>query len=73
MPKNGRFFLLLFLMLALSAGAAMAQTYGKIEGVVRNKDTGAPMGGVQVAVEGTRLGNVTNEDGYYFILNVPVG
>ena len=73
MIKNGRFFLLLFLMLAMSAGTVMAQTYGKIEGEVRNKDTGAPMGGVQVVIEGTRLGNVTNEDGYYFILNVPVG
>ena len=73
MTKNGRFFLLLFLMLAMSAGTALAQTYGKIEGAVRNQDTGAPMGGVQVLIEGTRLGNVTNEDGYYFILNVPVG
>jgi len=73
MPKNARFLLFLFLMLALSATAALAQTYGKIEGVVRNQDTGAPMGGVQVMIEGTRLGNVTNADGYYFILNVPVG
>ncbi|MFH1071635.1 MAG: TonB-dependent receptor, partial [Candidatus Glassbacteria bacterium] len=49
------------------------QTTGKIEGIVRDKDTGSPLGGVQVNVQGTRLGNITNEDGYYFILNVPVG
>ena len=60
-------------MSVLSAGAALAQTYGKIEGVVRNKDTGGPLDGVQIVIQGTRLGNVTNEDGYYFILNVPVG
>ncbi|MBN2288095.1 MAG: carboxypeptidase regulatory-like domain-containing protein [Candidatus Glassbacteria bacterium] len=46
---------------------------GKLEGYVRDKDTGAPLAGAQVSVEGTRLGNITNEDGYYFILNVPVG
>ena len=48
-------------------------TSGKIEGTVRDKDTGQPLAGVQVAVEGTRLGNVSNADGYYFILNVPPG
>lgn len=46
---------------------------GKVEGIVRDKDTGAPLEGAQVTVEGTRLGNVTNADGYYFILNVPPG
>jgi hypothetical protein len=46
---------------------------GKIEGKVRDKDTGTALVGAQVAVEGTRLGNVTNADGYYFILNVPPG
>ena len=52
----------------------LAQTdTGKIEGHVRDKETGAPLAGAQVAVEGLRLGNVTNADGYYFILNVPVG
>ncbi len=46
---------------------------GKIEGTVRDADTGQPLSGGQVVIEGTRLGNVTNQDGYYFILNVPPG
>ncbi|MEA2063773.1 MAG: carboxypeptidase-like regulatory domain-containing protein, partial [Gemmatimonadota bacterium] len=46
---------------------------GKIEGYVRDEQTGAPLAGAQISVEGTRLGNVANEDGYYFILNVPPG
>ncbi|HUU28319.1 MAG TPA: carboxypeptidase regulatory-like domain-containing protein [archaeon] len=46
---------------------------GKIEGTVRDKDSGQPLVGAQVVVEGTRLGRVTNEDGYYFILNVSPG
>ena len=46
---------------------------GKVEGTVRDKDTGQPLEGAQVTIEGTRLGNVTNADGYFFILNVPPG
>ena len=46
---------------------------GKVEGTVRDQATGAPLAGAQATVEGTRLGNVTNADGYYFILNVPPG
>ncbi|MFH1071392.1 MAG: carboxypeptidase-like regulatory domain-containing protein, partial [Candidatus Glassbacteria bacterium] len=67
--KTTVFSLLLALM--FSAVTVLAQTTGKIEGIVRDKDTGSPLGGVQVNVQGTRLGNITNEDGYYFILNVP--
>ena len=55
-----------------AAGFAQLNT-SKIEGTVRDKDTGQPLQGAQVIVEGTRLGNVTNADGYYFILNVPPG
>ncbi len=63
-----------FVLLMLLAVSAFAQmTTGKIEGVVRDSDTGQPLQGAQVVVEGTRLGNVTNADGYYFILNVPPG
>ena len=45
----------------------------KVEGTVKDADTGQPLQGAQVVIEGTRLGNVTNADGYYFILNVPPG
>jgi hypothetical protein len=60
-------------MLLLSMNLLAQLSTGKIEGVVRDKDTGQPLKGAQVKVEGTRLGNLTNEDGYYFILNVPPG
>ena len=62
----------IFFVLCAQALFAQLNT-GKIEGVVRDSDTGVPLAGAQVTVEGTRLGNVTNEDGYYFILNVPPG
>jgi len=62
--------------LLLAAGIAapvFGQTAAKIEGTVRDSATGEALAGVQVLVEGTRLGNVSAADGYYFILNVPVG
>ncbi|MBW7995524.1 MAG: TonB-dependent receptor [Candidatus Glassbacteria bacterium] len=64
----------LMALLTLLVVSAFAQiTTGKVEGVVRDSDTGQPLQGAQVVIEGTRLGNVTNVDGYYFILNVPPG
>jgi len=50
-----------------------AQSTGKIEGVVTDKETGQPLFGCQVTIKGTRLGNISNEEGRYFILNVPPG
>ncbi len=49
------------------------QTTGKLEGLIRDADTGEPLVGAQVTVEGTLLGNITNDEGYFFILNVPAG
>jgi hypothetical protein len=62
-----------FALLVLSGSAAFAQVTGKVTGTVTDSDTGEPLVGAQVVVEGTNLGNVTNEDGYYFINNIPVG
>src|SRR3989339_415627 len=64
--------LLTFTSILVSSLMAQLST-GKIEGIVRDKDTGQPLSGAQVQIEGTRLGNITNADGYYFILNVPPG
>jgi len=64
-------FMLVLLTVSTSLFAQLST--GKLEGTVRDKDNGSPIEGAQVIVEGTRLGNVTNSDGYYFILNVPPG
>lgn len=61
-------FLALMLPFALFAGTA-----GKISGTVVEKTTGEPLAGVNVIVEGEPLGAATDADGYYVILNVPVG
>ena len=69
--------------LALSGGFAIAlviatsplvaqQTTGKIEGTVTDQ-AGVPVANAQVFVVGTSFGANSNDKGYYFINNVPVG
>jgi Ca-activated chloride channel family protein len=48
-------------------------TKGKITGVITDASNNQPLVGVSVAVKGTSWGAVTNPDGRYTILNVPVG
>ena len=48
------------ILIAVSAGPALAQVTGKVIGTVTDGDTGLPLVGAQVAVEGTNLGNVTD-------------
>ena len=50
-----------------------AQNSGKISGLIKDSETGEPLIGVNVTIIGTSLGNPTDIDGNYFILNVPVG
>jgi hypothetical protein len=48
------------------------QTTGKIEGTVSDQ-AGVPIASAQVFVVGTSFGAISNDKGYYFINNVPVG
>ncbi len=68
--------LLLFvplLICLLFSSSAFAGVTGKITGVVLNKETGEPMEYVNVIVEDTHLGAMTDANGKFFILNVPPG
>lgn len=51
----------------------LGQGPGKIAGKVTDESTGQPLVGANVVIEGTLLGNVTDADGAYFILNVRPG
>ncbi|HEX6587871.1 MAG TPA: TonB-dependent receptor, partial [Longimicrobiales bacterium] len=54
--------------------SALAQgTTGKIQGRVVDSQSGQPIAAAQVEVVGTNRGNITNDDGYYFINDVPAG
>jgi hypothetical protein len=46
---------------------------GKVQGRVTDAATGAPIAGAQVIVDGTTLGNLTNDQGFYFINEVSAG
>ena len=47
--------------------------YGRITGRVVDAETGAPLVGADVMVEGTDLGAATDENGDYVVLYVPAG
>ena len=64
--------LLITLVLGLSV-SLIAGTTGKIAGKVTDAETGQPLPSVNVLIEGTSMGVVTNSDGSYAILNVPPG
>ncbi len=68
----GRCLVLGAVFAVFAAPLAAQQTTGKIEGTVTDQ-TGAPIGNAQVFVVGTSFGAVTNDKGYYFVNNVPVG
>ncbi len=64
---------MLVLMLLAAPALVFAQNTGKVSGVVTDADTGDTIPGAQVVVVGTTLGAITDVDGNYFIIGVPVG
>ncbi len=65
--------LTLLVGLIFCASMAMAQNTGKIAGTVKDKSTGEPLVGANVAVKGTSLGASTDVEGHFFILRVAPG
>jgi hypothetical protein len=61
------------ILLFVFASMIYGGTTGKIAGVIRDKDTGEPLPGVAVVIQGTTMGAAANEKGEYFILNVTPG
>src|SRR6056297_1918275 len=67
-----RIFILVTLLLAFSL-VIFAGTTGKIRGKVVDAETGEPLAGASVMIQGTSLGSYTDSSGTYFILQVPPG
>ncbi len=66
------FFLFTAISLAVCELAWGGQT-GKITGTIIDGETGDPLQGVNILLEGTSIGTFTGQDGYYVILNIPPG
>src|SRR5262245_41810888 len=64
-------YVTLFLLFLYNSG--ISGTTGKITGTVKDSQTGEPLVGVNVIIEGKSLGASTGVDGSYLILNVPPG
>ncbi|HEV2130687.1 MAG TPA: TonB-dependent receptor [Longimicrobiaceae bacterium] len=66
---------ILLLLLLLSPAAAEAQTpeFGRILGRVVDGETGRPLPGAQLYLQGTRIGSLSGVEGRYILLNVPSG
>ena len=63
---------MLCLLLLAAATPVLAQR-GTITGQVSARDTKQPLAGVQVFIEGTSFGQLTQENGRFVIANVPPG
>ena len=66
------FGLLLILLMSLPV-VSLAGITGKISGKVTDKDTGEPLPGANILLEGTTQGAASDELGRYLIINVPPG
>ncbi|MBD3381738.1 MAG: TonB-dependent receptor [candidate division Zixibacteria bacterium] len=75
MGKHSKIFYLLTALIGLMllTSGVNAANIGKISGKVVDRDTGEPLPTVAVSVEGTDMGALTDINGQYVILNVPVG
>lgn len=64
--------LILFIILLIPA-LVFGGITGKIAGTVMDKETGAPLAGANVVIQGSGLGAACDLNGYFNILNVPPG
>jgi hypothetical protein len=61
------------ILLLVFSSLVYGGTTGKIAGVITDRETGERLPGVAVTIVGTTMGGAADEEGQYFILNVPPG
>ncbi len=66
-------YILTFCTVILLSFQAAAQGGGKIVGNITDASTGQPLVGCSVFIENLMVGDATDEDGNYLILNIPSG
>jgi hypothetical protein len=65
-------FLVIAVMFTLTS-ILFASTTGKISGRVTDSSTGEGLAGANIMIENSGRGTSSDENGNYFIINVPVG
>ena len=68
-----RKLLVVLSVMILLPAVLLAAGSGKIRGKVTDRETGEPLIGANVVIEGTSLGASTDVNGEYYVLSVPVG
>ncbi len=63
----------LVLLVLVTPMLALAQSTGKLTGRVTDGETGEALPGASIVLVGTQLGTITDVDGNYLLLGVPVG
>ncbi len=72
--RNRLIFFVIGLFLTVAfVNQSFSGTTGKINGVVTDRETGDPLPGANVIIEGTMLGAATDLKGFYIINNIPPG
>ncbi|MCP4711268.1 MAG: TonB-dependent receptor [Planctomycetes bacterium] len=66
-------FLGMLLIILMATGVVFAGTTGKIAGKIIDKNTGEPLPGVNVVIQGTTMGNATDSQGRFTIINIRPG
>ena len=61
------------LVFTVGSGLGAQSPQGRISGQVTSGESGRPLEGARVMVDGTRLGTATRGDGRYLITGVPAG
>ena len=64
---------LLAMVVVLAAPSLLEAQTGKITGLVTDDRSGQPLEGVQVSLQGTGYGTVTQSNGRFFLVSVPPG
>jgi hypothetical protein len=59
--------------LVLLISGLLGSNVGTVRGKVVDQETGSPLPGVNVYIVGTSMGAATDDEGEYYIINVPVG
>ncbi len=62
-----------YLFILLFNSLLFAQTAGKIAGRVTDKNSGEPLPGANITIDGTTLGASTDLSGEFYIINIPPG